>query len=262
MKFTCKRCSLEKSSQDFSPSQIVRGQWCRSCVREQNQTYYKKNKVSLNETSKEYHRKNKGRMNRLSRERWVEKKGQYAPARKRWAEENRGKLLQYYKDRGSENLAFVNSLKANGTCADCGESYSSYVMEFDHVRGEKLFSIGKMGNRRRDRIVAEIAKCELVCCACHRVRSCERRPETRSPRLVAFRAWIDVLKNRPCSDCGRVLPSQAMDFDHRRGKKVENITDMWSWDRALVLAELEKCELVCANCHRERTARSIERKAS
>jgi hypothetical protein len=41
-----------------------------------------------------------------------------------------------------------------------------------------------------------------------------------------------------------------MDFDHVRGEKLGNISRM-SLKQAL--AELWKCELVCATCHRERT---------
>lgn len=44
-----------------------------------------------------------------------------------------------------------------------------------------------------------------------------------------------------------------MDFDHRDGKAF-SISQAWracSWDK--VLAEIEKCDIACANCHRERT---------
>lgn len=72
-------------------------------------------------------------------------------------------------------------------------------------------------------------------------------------RLIAFRAWIDGLKARPCTDCGRRFHPVAMDFDHVRGKKLKHISGMWSWERSKVLVELAKCELVCSNCHRVRT---------
>jgi hypothetical protein len=62
-------------------------------------------------------------------------------------------------------------------CADCGQSYPHPAMEFDHVRGEKLFSIA---NFRRQPTLAiqrlhdEIAKCDLVCAICHRIREWNR----------------------------------------------------------------------------------------
>jgi hypothetical protein len=48
-----------------------------------------------------------------------------------------------------------------------------------------------------------------------------------------------------------------MDFDHRDGEvKRGNVgakIGIWGWPR--ILAEIAKCDLICANCHRIRTAR-------
>jgi hypothetical protein len=68
------------------------------------------------------------------------------------------------------------------------------------------------------------------------------------------RAYIYKLKSKPCADCGKSFPSVAMDFDHRFGtKKLFDIgTSMQrNWD--VILCEIEKCDIVCANCHRIRT---------
>jgi peptide subunit release factor 1 (eRF1) len=45
-------------------------------------------------------------------------------------------------------------------------------MEFDHVRGEKVIGVGRMANQRFPitAIDEEIAKCDLVCANCHRLR--------------------------------------------------------------------------------------------
>ena len=60
-------------------------------------------------------------------------------------------------------------------CADCGVTYPHYVMDFDHVRGEKLFSIGTsqkdFGCKALSVLRQEIAKCEVVCSNCHRERT-------------------------------------------------------------------------------------------
>ena len=136
---------------------------------------------------------------------------------------------------------------------DCGGIYPSYVMEYDHVRGDKRFIIGQMANHKRERVLEEISKCELVCCNCHRVRTHKRRGPSITPSFVAYQKWLNELKDKPCVDCGGVFPPEAMDFDHVRGEKVSGIGFMWSWKREKVLAEMGKCDLVCANCHRERT---------
>jgi hypothetical protein len=57
---------------------------------------------------------------------------------------------------------------------DCGEG-DPVVLDFDHVRGEKLFSVSKgLTDRSFDTLVAEMAKCEVVCANCHRRRTARR----------------------------------------------------------------------------------------
>jgi hypothetical protein len=67
------------------------------------------------------------------------------------------------------------------------------------------------------------------------------------------RVVLDQAKDQPCTDCGRRYPSYVMDFDHVRGEKVENVARMLSWSMEDILKEIAKCEVVCANCHRQRT---------
>lgn len=74
----------------------------------------------------------------------------------------------------------VNELK-NVPCGDCGKRFPPYVMDFDHVRGEK--SGGKGGvaigpNWTKERILAEAAKCDVICANCHRIRTFNPREET------------------------------------------------------------------------------------
>lgn len=66
----------------------------------------------------------------------------------------------------------INALK-NRPCIDCGLKYPPECMDFDHVRGKKLFTIGE--RRRQSGLLAEIAKCDLVCANCHRIRTRARR---------------------------------------------------------------------------------------
>lgn len=74
-------------------------------------------------------------------------------------------------------------------------------------------------------------------------------------------AYLETIKNKPCIDCGRKYPHYVMDFDHReRSTKVENVGTMRRNGVSLetLRAEIEKCDLVCANCHRIRTHRKKE----
>lgn len=75
---------------------------------------------------------------------------------------------------GPENKKIVERAKSV-PCADCGERYPSYVMDFDHVRGVKVANIAQLKVRgSAPALRAEIDKCEVVCANCHRIRSHER----------------------------------------------------------------------------------------
>lgn len=61
-------------------------------------------------------------------------------------------------------------------CMDCGKKYPSYVMDFDHRDPDtKEFGIstGRSG-RGLKRVLEEIAKCDIVCANCHRIRTHSR----------------------------------------------------------------------------------------
>jgi hypothetical protein len=119
------------------------------------------------------------------------------------------------------------------------------------------------------RLLAEAAKCDVVCANCHRVRTRDQHRVRRagvapgtSRYLNRKRAYwrvqaqlLNALRDVPCSDCGNRYPPCAMDFDHRHpSEKCGVVTRMIG--RAgtkRILAEVAKCDIVCANCHRIRT---------
>src|SRR6185369_7835124 len=70
------------------------------------------------------------------------------------------------------------------------------------------------------------------------------------------KAIVNKLKNKPCTDCGGWFNPWVMDFDHRDpSQKVSSISQMLTGaiPMAMIYAEVEKCDLVCSNCHRDRT---------
>ena len=76
----------------------------------------------------------------------------------------------------------------------------------------------------------------------------------RKIRLARTRYLIEFFKTHPCADCGEADPV-VLEFDHLRDKKftIGSYLARTTWKR--ILEEIEKCEVVCANCHRRRTAR-------
>lgn len=71
------------------------------------------------------------------------------------------------------------------------------------------------------------------------------------------RLWVAEMKIAlGCADCGYNAHAEALDFDHVRGTKEFDIggVGVVSRGKARILLEIEKCDVVCANCHRVRTA--------
>lgn len=85
-----------------------------------------------------------------------------------------------------------------------------------------------------------------------------KRSARRKKERQYVQAYIKNIKNKPCLDCGVLYPPCVMEFDHVRGKKKERLSRMLSATLNTVKAEIEKCELVCANCHRIRTQKRLE----
>ena len=71
---------------------------------------------------------------------------------------------------------YLRDLKTKTPCIDCGINYPYYVMDFDHVRGQKHANVMELvSTLSKKRIDLEIAKCEIVCSNCHRIRTHMRR---------------------------------------------------------------------------------------
>jgi hypothetical protein len=97
----------------------------------------------------------------------------------------------------------------------------------------------------------------------HRARLAMRGPsKARGPRIVEMRnRWryhadlLDQLRAVPCMDCGGRYAPCAMEFDHRDpSTKRSAVTRMISHTSvSRMLAEVDKCDIVCSNCHRRRT---------
>ncbi len=81
------------------------------------------------------------------------------------------------KRRQREVLAYIQDIKLQRGCADCGYKEHAVALDFDHLPGhtkEHRIAVLAAGATRA-KIDAEIAKCEVVCANCHRVRTHQRR---------------------------------------------------------------------------------------
>lgn len=84
---------------------------------------------------------------------------------------------EYYRARQKERRAYLKEYvrkKKEAPCADCGGKFHYSAMDFDHRPGEgKIANLTKLviGGVSTDKLDEEMAKCDLVCANCHRVRT-------------------------------------------------------------------------------------------
>jgi hypothetical protein len=231
----CSRCGQLRPLEDFAPKYRELPQpssYCRSCQSEYHKEWYSRNRERQIAHA---------RANRARTEPYPERTIVRLDARRRrWLY-----LLGH-------------------PCIDCGEC-DPLVLEFDH-RSEKRAGIMDLMRKHATwaEILAEIEKCDVRCANCHRRNTARTRgyyldlqdPAGNVLPLDARRQRWDYLLAHPCVDCGEKDPV-VLEFDHRGNKRAQ-IVDLMrrraSWTD--VLAEIQQCEVRCANCHRRRTAKA------
>lgn len=80
-------------------------------------------------------------------------------------------LVQYNKQQFKDRL---KAIKEASGCIDCGET-NHIVLDFDHLK-DKKYNVSRMIHDGFSwaAIKKEIAKCEVVCANCHRIRTHDR----------------------------------------------------------------------------------------
>lgn len=223
MKKVCTCCCMERDAEkDFNweyKSQGIRQVRCKYCQSELSKLHYQNNKHIYSE---------RGRV-------------------------RKAQVL-------TENTSRISSYLSTHPCIDCGQA-DIRLLEFDHVNGQKYHSIADLltWGFNWTTIEAEIAKCEVRCANCHRIKTIEQGRGWRStqPAKQVAKSYQMVrvyLCDHPCVDCGNP-DIRILEFDHVHGQKVDEISHLLSqgygWPR--IEAEIAKCEVRCANCHRIKT---------
>lgn len=81
----------------------------------------------------------------------------------------------YMRRKKNGVKAFLRQYKESKPCTDCGISYPYYVMQLDHVRGEKDKDVSVLkASGHMAAVLRELPKCDLVCANCHAVRTWRR----------------------------------------------------------------------------------------
>src|SRR5215471_11555629 len=114
---------------------------------------------------------------------------------------------------------------------------------------------------KRDGLQTTCRTCQRKRSKMYYVRNRERMVRqiiaARTKRRRVLQAFLlDYLVSHPCVDCGEA-DIVVLDFGHVRGVKVMGIADLVAGVYALAAlkAEVAKCDVRCANCHRRKTLR-------
>lgn len=166
-----------------------------------------------------------------------------------------------YRVRLAKSQREISRAIRSQPCTDCSDTFPWYVMTFDHTRGKgrfknQSFTTGTIGSWRK--FWEEIDKCDVVCGNCHVGREYSRRPWGTGPEPsdsvgrvhAGKRRLIRSLKSQPCADCRNTFEWYKMQFDHRGEEdKLGRIGDVarFSWEG--LIEEIDKCDIVCTNCH-------------
>lgn len=75
-------------------------------------------------------------------------------------------------------------------------------------------------------------------------------------RVFKMRGLVRTLKNSPCVDCGVTRAPRLMHFHHVDPQNKEfNVSQVGHYSKRRIMAEIDKCVLLCAGCHLKRHPR-------
>ena len=99
-------------------------------------------------------------------------------AQARYYQDNKDRYAERNQIKRSAIRQYLMDWKESTPCADCGERFPYYVMDFDHRDpSEKSFNISNWSNTTGslETLKKEISKCDVVCANCHRHRTWSQR---------------------------------------------------------------------------------------
>ena len=167
----------------------------------------------------------------------------------RWHYRNREWNAERTLRRRARLRAWLNERKRERGCARCGHTDPA-CLDFHHREAaQKEMAVGQMvtHGHGRDALEGEIEKCEVLCANCHRKKH-------HTEPTGDLRRWLHERKAERggCSDCGED-DAACLDFHHVTGDKTDTVARLVTDGRPrdVISAEIEKCEVLCANCHRK-----------
>lgn len=130
---------------------------------------------------------------RYQSEEWKEYQRNY---QRSWHQRHKEKRLAKSYKRRAAIYEYVQEIKSQLCCADCGERHPA-TLQFHHLNSEdKMFNIGNAisDGISLNRIQKEIEKCIVLCANCHAIRHYNMRNKKRtSPGIAGELEELDTL---------------------------------------------------------------------
>ena len=111
----------------------------------------------------------------------------------------------------------------------------------------------KSNKRRKDGLQSQCIECQCEYRRQHYLKNRQKYID-KAHRIKQARIawWKEYKKTLKCSECGEDHPA-CIDFHHTNDNKEGNVSKMvHEASKERLLKEIEKCEVICANCHRKR----------
>ena len=170
--------------------------------------------------------------------------------------------MGYNKNDDAYALIWAKKIKAinakGGKCINCSEN-DIFKLVFHHtIAKEKEAGINTIRFARWSVIEKELDKCEVLCWNCHAELhqeeiSVDHRRAVLKQKLLEYK---DIFRCEKCNYKG--VNSSSLNFHHVKNKSFEVSQEAWKSKKFKkgtfeiedrVLKELDKCEVLCANCH-------------
>jgi len=171
----------------------------------------------------------------------------YDKAARKWQKGNWQRYLGYCqissKRRHTKVALFLQRVKRKFGCSRCGYRKCTAALDFHHRDPKtKIFAIGRRLSESIKKLKDEIRKCDIICANCHRAEHYQGKK--RITLASRFAVWCG------CQVCGYKKCSAALEYHHPNINKKFNVKGK-KRSRAEMKAEIRKCTILCANCHKE-----------
>lgn len=259
----CCRCRVAKPESEFvkaprRPDGLE--SYCKPCDRARRKeqydpagkaAHYQANRAEVRAQQAKHYQDHKPERRKRGRTEYKRRRAHILDQKREYYRANRKAIQEKARRKRVERRGLLNNLKS-APCQDCGGSFPPCCMDFHHRPGtKKVAGVAQLFAGSLKRLHDEIAKCDLICKVCHRVRTADFRAlrRTRNRALEERLAYLNQAKSNPCSQCGGSFPIAAMDFHHhgRKERGVARVARTGTLEK--LQREIAQCTLLCANCH-------------